>query len=149
MGKRRIWAVDPHTLESRELGRTDANPNTIALSRDGQVLFVSCRGRNGPEGYEGPTEEAGTLLLLDTRTGRPLDAVVAGEQPTALCLSPDGSLLLHSDLHDNRIEVYRVPDTATLRAGHGGRSGVYRAELALHRPPGAVVIHAHRRRADE
>ncbi len=133
-----IWVVELKTQTVRRLARTDANPNTIALSPDGQVLFVSCRGPNGPEGYEGPAAEPGTLIAIDTQTGAQLDGVVAGEQPTALALSRDGTLLYHSDLHDNRVEVFRVPDTATLRAGNGGRSRKYRRDLKpLHAAPGA------------
>jgi DNA-binding beta-propeller fold protein YncE len=138
MGSACVWVLDLATNAVRPLASTDANPNTITLSRDGQVLFVSCRGRNGPKGYEGPTEEAGTVIAIDTQNGQQLDGVVAGEQPTALALSPDGTLLVHSDLHDNRIEEYRVPDTAALRAGHGGRTALYRHELKLrHRKQGA------------
>jgi DNA-binding beta-propeller fold protein YncE len=129
MGRSCIWVLDLATKAVRKLAETDLNPNTIVLSNDGQVLFVSCRGRNGPDGYEGRTEEAGTIMLIDTQSGKVLDGIVGGEQPTALALSPDGTLLLHSDLHDNRIEEFRVPDTATLRAGNGGRSALYRNEL--------------------
>jgi sugar lactone lactonase YvrE len=124
-----IWVLDLKTQAMRKLAPTDANPNTIALSPDGQILFVSCRGPNGPEGYEGPSPEPGTLIAIDAQSGQQLDGVVAGEQPTALALSPDGKWLFHSDLHNNRVEEFAVPDTAALRAGHGGRTASYRRDL--------------------
>lgn len=112
-----------------QLARTDANPNTIALTSDGQVLAVSCRGRNNRKSYYLPGPEWGSILLFDTATGRKLDAIVGGNQPTGLAVSPDGQWLASTDLLDNRVSLYRLPDSATLKAGNGGRSALYKAEM--------------------
>jgi DNA-binding beta-propeller fold protein YncE len=135
MGKACVWSIDLKTLEARVLVKTDRNPNTIGLSPDRQVLFISCRGKNGPGGYLTVGKESGSVLVVDARTGERLDAIAAGKQPTALAVSSDGSLLVFSDFRDDRLEVYRVPSTGELRAGRGGRSATYRADLEPG-PPG-------------
>jgi len=125
MGKRAIWVHHLATGQTTLLARTDQNPNTIALSPDGQVLFVSCRGKNAPSGYLASAAEYGSILVLDTQDGAVLDAIVGGDQPTGLALSPDGTLLVSSDLRDHDLHVFRVPSTAELRAGGGGRRDTY------------------------
>jgi DNA-binding beta-propeller fold protein YncE len=116
-------------FEVEEWVSTAAKPNTIQLSPDGRLLFVSCRGENNPESFLDPGPEWGSLMVFDTSDGRLLDAVVAGNQPTGLHLSADGSLLAQSDFIDNRVTLYRVPSYEALAAGGGGRSGVFHHEL--------------------
>ncbi len=116
------------------LAATDSHPNTIDLSPDGRLLFVSNRGRNNPKGYNVPGPDWGTVLVLDTTTGRRLDAVVAGNQTTGLDVSPDGRLLAYTDFLDNRLVVMAVPPTATFTAGSGGRSERARIELVKTAP---------------
>jgi DNA-binding beta-propeller fold protein YncE len=109
---------------------TDFDPNTIALSPDKKILFVSCRGRNNPDGnYYIPGPEWGSVQLFDAASGKMLDAIVGGNQPTALSVSGDGSLMAFSDFLDSRIEIFSVPDYETLKKGGGGRSAVYKSEL--------------------
>jgi DNA-binding beta-propeller fold protein YncE len=74
------------------------------------------------------------VLVLDTTTGRRLDAVVAGNQTTGLDVSPDGRLLAYTDFLDNRLVVMAVPPTATFTAGSGGRSERARIELVKTAP---------------
>lgn len=69
------------------------------------------------------------MLLLDAATGRLLDAIVGGNQPTGLDLSPDGTQLAYSDFLDDRISVFQVPSSDTLRTGGDGRGAVYQREL--------------------
>jgi len=124
------WPIDGQPGgEPTMLARLDPNTNTVDISPDGQVLFVSNRGRNNPETYMKAGPEWGSVQVIDARTGELLDAIVAGNQPTGLDLSSDGTLLAHSDFRDNRLNIYRVPSTEELRAGEGGRASVYRAEL--------------------
>lgn len=127
MGKDAVWALDMATGGVRRFCTTDHKPNTIALSRDGRVLFISNRGENNPRSYYIPGHEWGSVLLYDTATGRPLDAVVGGNQCTALDVSRDGRTLVFSDFLDNRLRVYSVPAYPALRDGGGGR---YRAHFA-------------------
>jgi sugar lactone lactonase YvrE len=113
-----------------ELATTDKKPNTIDLSPDGRVLFVSNRGRNNPTSYYLPGPEWGSVLLIDTETGEMLDAIVGGNQTTGLEVSDDGTLLAFSDLLDDRVVVYSVPSTEELLAGGGGRYEDHLTDLA-------------------
>jgi len=130
MAKDCVWVHDMTTGDTRLFVETDAKPNTIDLSPDGQVLFVSCRGENNPVSYYLPGPEWGTVLLYDAADGTPLDAVVGGNQCTALDVSDDGELLVFSDFLDARLRMYRVPDVGTLRASNGGRWAAHFADLA-------------------
>jgi hypothetical protein len=69
------------------------------------------------------------VLLFDTSTGQLLDAIVGGNQPTALDLSDDDRVLVFSDFLDNRLRVYRVPPYDELIKGGGGRAKSHRADL--------------------
>lgn len=129
MARARVMKVDLETLDVTMLAPTDRAPNTIDLSPDGRVLAVSNRGRNNPESYYLPGPEWGSILLIDTATGSYLDAIVGGNQPTGLDLSPDGTLLASSDFLDDRVTVYEIPPTETLLAGDGGRWGAHLEEI--------------------
>jgi DNA-binding beta-propeller fold protein YncE len=129
MARAQVFAVDLATQRVRMLAKTDEKPNTMDLSPDGKVLFVSCRGANNPKSYYIPGPEWGSVLAIDTASGRSLDALVAGNQTTGLDVSDDGRRLAISDFLDNRIRVYHVPAYAELAAGDGGRAGKHRAEL--------------------
>jgi sugar lactone lactonase YvrE len=119
------------TGKTKKFTEVDEKPNTIDLSPDGTMLFVSCRGENASEEtYYIPGPEWGTLLVFDTTNGKPLDAVIAGNQPTALDVSADGKLMISSDFLDNRLRVFEVPDYATFAAGGGGRYEEHFDEIA-------------------
>ncbi len=131
MGTDRTFVVDlgAATQIAVELARTDSHPNTIDLSPDGRLLFVSNRGQNNAKGYNLPGPEWGTVVVFDTTTGRRLDAVVAGNQTTGLDVSPDGRLLAYTDFLDNRLVIMTIPPTETLTGGSGGRSTAATTEL--------------------
>lgn len=129
MARARVYAVNLRTEAVRELARTDQKPNTMDLSPDGRLLFVSNRGANNPRSYYLPGPEWGSVLVLDTRTGRVLDAIVGGNQTTGLDVSNDGRRLAFSDFLDNRIRVYDIPAYDALAQGAGGRAPDYRADL--------------------
>lgn len=124
-----ILVIDTATNSVSTMGSTDRLPNTIDLTPDGRVLAVSNRGRNNPESYYLPGPEWGSILLLDTTNGEILDAVVGGNQPTGLDISPDGAWLAYSDFLDNRVTVLALPSTEVLLAAGGGRSETFRSEL--------------------
>ncbi|MGV8145735.1 MAG: hypothetical protein ACLKAK_05550 [Alkaliphilus sp.] len=130
MGKRVIFKVDMITDEVTTFAKTDANPNTIALTPDKRILIVSCRGKNNPTSYYRPGPEWGSILLFDAVTGKLLDAIVAGNQPTALDISSDGKLLVFSDFLDARLKVYKIPTYEVFLEGDGGRANYYKAELS-------------------
>lgn len=88
--------------------RIGPNLNTLEIDPTGMLLYVSSRGRNGKDGYLYEGEEFGTVSCLDAETGRILETVWGGDQPTGLDLSPDGSLLAFTDFLDHRIEIFRI-----------------------------------------
>jgi YVTN family beta-propeller protein len=134
MGKDTVWVLDMKTDKVRKFCATDHKPNTIALSPDSRILFVSNRGENNPTSYYLPGYEWGSILLVDTATGKPLDAIVGGNQCTALAVSADGKLLVFSDFLDNRLRVYRVPSYEVLVAGRGGRYKAHFADIKKSSP---------------
>jgi len=130
MAKGVIWQLFLATGEVKKFAETDNNPNTIVLSPDKKILFVSCRGINfSADNYFVPGPEWGSVLLLDTESGEMLDAIVAGNQPTALDVSSDGKILVFSDFLDAKLEVFEVPSYEVLKEGCGGRSKNYKEEL--------------------
>lgn len=129
MAKDCVYVCDMKTDEVTRFVGVDEKPNTIELSPDGRVLFVSCRGENNPKSYYIPGPEWGTILLFDALSGKPLDAVVGGNQCTALDVSDDGETLAFSDFLDDRLRVYDVPSYAKLAKGGGGRYKAHFAEI--------------------
>ncbi|NTU72074.1 MAG: YncE family protein [Coriobacteriia bacterium] len=136
LGDHCIWVTDLKTDKTKFFAKTDHMPNTIDISPDGRVLFVSNRGANNPTSYNLRGPEWGSILLLDTRTGKPLDAIVGGNQCTALDVSNDGTLLAFSDFLDGKIRVYKVPPTEVLLEGDGG---AYTAHLRKVRKDGTKL----------
>jgi DNA-binding beta-propeller fold protein YncE len=128
MALAKVYKVDLATDEVTELATVDAKPNTIDLSPDGKVLYVSCRGENGANYYL-PGPEWGSVVMIDTASGRMLDAIVGGNQCTGLDVSADGTMLAFSDFLDDRVRIYTCPPTQTLLDGDGGRAGAHRADI--------------------
>ena len=129
MGSDTVFAVDLASSAVRTLARTDSHPNTIDLDPTGRVLYVSSRGQNNPTGYGKPGLEWGTVLAIDTTSGAVLDAMVGGNQPTGLDVSPDGTLLAFTDFMDNRVELFAVPPMAALLRGNPAWTSGYRATI--------------------
>ena len=117
-----VFVVDLAAESVRKLADTDHTPNTIDLTPDGKVLYVSNRGENNPASYGLPGPEWGTVLAIDTATGEILDAIVGGNQTTGLDVSANGLTLAFSDFLDNRLSLFEIPSYETLAAGDGGRA---------------------------
>ena len=118
----KVWVVDMSTKTSSILAAVDKNPNTIRLSLDKRLLFVSCRGKNNRQNYINPGPEYGTVFIIDAYTGTILDVIVGGNQPTGLDVSPDGKLLAFSDFWDHKIKIFSVPSTQYLLENGGDES---------------------------
>lgn len=130
MGRASIFKLSLKDDSVVKFASTDVNPNTIALSPDKKILIVSCRGVNkSATDYYNPGPEWGSVLLFDTATGAKLDAIVGGNQPTALDIASNGSFFAFSDFLDARIQLFALPSYEVLKMGNGGRSGVYKKEL--------------------
>ncbi len=80
LGDAKVYVADMLTGDTKVLAEVDPKPNTIDLTPDGKVLFVSCRGTNNPETYLNVGPEWGTVLAIDAHSGRKLDAMVTGNQ---------------------------------------------------------------------
>jgi sugar lactone lactonase YvrE len=132
MAKNAVYVVDMRNGQARKLAATGKKPNTIDLSPDGKVLYVSNRGENG-RSYYAPGPEWGSVLALDTRTGKAVDAIVGGNQTTGLDVSPDGRLLAFSDFLDNRVQIFEIPPFETLANGGGGRATAHLADIPKRR----------------
>lgn len=122
MAKDCVWVTDMKTGKTKRFAKVGHKPNTIDLSGDGRVLFVSNRGANNSVSYYLPGPEWGSIMLLDATSAAPLDGIVGGNQCTALDVSDDGSTLVYSDFLDDRLRVYEIPTYDVLAAGGGGRS---------------------------
>lgn len=129
MAKDCIWVTNMTTGKTKKFADVDHKPNTIELTPNGNVLFVSCRGANNPVSYYLPGPEWGSVLLYDTSDGRPLDAIVGGNQCTALDMSSTNRVLAFSDFLDDRLRFYDVPAYEVLAEADGGRFGVHKNEL--------------------
>ena len=129
MSTKEVFMIDLTTEKVTKLADTDERPNTMDLSPDGKVLYVSNRGKDNPKTYYIPGPEWGSVLAIDTGTGKILDAIVGGNQCTGLDVSPDGTLLAFSDFLDNKIRVYKIPAYQTLAAGGGGRAQAHLKDI--------------------
>jgi DNA-binding beta-propeller fold protein YncE len=117
-----VYAMDLTTEVTTNLAGTDKRPNTLRVASAGRLLCVANRGKEDSANSAHAGPEWGSILLVDTAGHTVLDAIVGGNQCTALDVSADGTLLAFSDFFDDRIRVYRVPAYETLAAGNGGRA---------------------------
>lgn len=130
MAKRKIWKLDTETGDLIDFAETENNPNTIVLSPDNKILFVSNRGENySSSNYNIPGPEWGSVLLFDSDSGELLDVILGGNQPTGLDVSPDGKTLVFSNFLDHNLEIYQIPSYEELKEGNGGAAGSYEEEL--------------------
>lgn len=83
------------------------NPLNVALTPDGQELWVTC-------------ELAREVSVIDTATRRKVAAIAVGGQPNDLCFTPDGQRAFVSNRLDDNVSVIDVANrqvVATLPAG--------------------------------
>jgi DNA-binding beta-propeller fold protein YncE len=127
-----VYVIDLEKEAATKLAGTDHRPNTLDLSADGKVLYVSNRGKEDPANASHAGPEWGSVLAIDTSDGAILDAIVGGNQCTGLDVSSDGSLLAFSDFLDDHVRMYSIPTYSTLIAGNGGRAAQRLKDIAKH-----------------
>ena len=108
MAKALIYKLDLNTDKITKFATTDSHPNTIDLMYDGKILAVSCRGKNNPKSYYIPGPTWGSVQLFDTKDGMLLDAIIGGNQPTAL--ATNGSKIIFSNFLDREVKAYQFPE---------------------------------------
>lgn len=93
-----IWAVDSH-------------PTEMALTADGQTLYVACANSNH-------------VAVLDTETGKQLEIISSalypnspnGSTPNSLSLSADGQLLAVANADNNNLALFNVAERGDSKA---------------------------------
>ena len=73
----RIAALDAQTLKSVRSYAAGTDPECVALSPDGQRLYLS-------------NEDAGTASIVDVASGKQRESLVVGTEPEGVTASPDG-----------------------------------------------------------
>ncbi len=130
MGTGLTYVMDMDTEQMKTLAPVDSHPNTIDLNPSGRFLYVSNRGANNAKGYNIPGPEWGSVVVIDTKTGALVDAIIGGNQTTGLDVSDDGRFVAFTDFLDNRLAVYEIPLPEVLEAGKGGLAPTRRRLIA-------------------
>lgn len=107
MARDQVIPYNMNTNRSMGAIRVYDHPNTIALTPDKKLLYVSCRGKNNPESYLIKGYDLGRIYVIDTATMKVVEQWKGGNQPTGLDVSPDGKYVVFSDFLDDAIRVYR------------------------------------------
>jgi DNA-binding beta-propeller fold protein YncE len=88
----------------------DFNPNTIDLTPDNRMLYVSSRGPNNPESYFERSPRNGTITVIDVVNKKKLFSFEGGNQPTGLDISNNGKYLCFSNFLDKNMEIFWIGD---------------------------------------
>ncbi|MBN1525444.1 MAG: hypothetical protein JW904_13225 [Spirochaetales bacterium] len=104
----KIFEIDATSFSLSHTYSVFSLPNTIDLTPNDELLFVSCRGPNSPEGYLYPSVYPGKVLAIDVASRKIIGAIEGGRQPTGLDVSSDGKLLVFSNFQDADIDVYNI-----------------------------------------
>jgi YVTN family beta-propeller protein len=104
-GAAEVAVFTSDSLQSAEPLQTGEHPNALALSKDGQRLFVACGSDNSVWVFEFgyPIEQISTSLFLDAPPT---------STPNSLGLSPDGRTLLVANADNNAVAVIDVSNAA-------------------------------------
>jgi YVTN family beta-propeller protein len=95
---KQIALFDTNTAKVTATISVPDEPTGLALSSDGELLYVTCAGPRGK------------ICVIETRTADLLRTFTAGHTPTAPVLSPDGELLYVCNRFDNEVSVINTSD---------------------------------------
>jgi YVTN family beta-propeller protein len=102
-GGAKVLAFDAQSLEQRSEIPVGEHPNALALSSDGQRLFVACGNTNSVWIVDLAKGAAQEQVNVGLTPGAP-----PGSTPNALDLSPDGKTLLVANADNNSVAVVDV-----------------------------------------
>ncbi len=128
MGLGKIFRVEKSSGEVEEFAETENNPNTIRFTDDEKVLAVSNRGINHQSGnYNIPGPEWGSVLFYDAESGKLLDVVVGGNQPTGLSIYENE--LMYSNFLDGDLVFCDLPESEHLLEGSTQKTETYKEKI--------------------
>lgn len=105
---REVYEFDADSFTLTHTYKVSYNPNTIDITADARLLFVSNRGPNNPVNYTLRSPEDGEIMVFDIERKELLTSFRGGNQPTGLDVSNDGNLLAFSNFNDYTIELYDI-----------------------------------------
>ncbi len=110
-GKSALAVVDLEKGEVITRWETESHPTELALSPDGERLFVSCANSN-------------TVWVFDAAAGRAqeviksalFDTAPTGSTPNSIALAADGKALFVANADNNNVAVFDVSDAGRARS---------------------------------
>jgi len=99
---KQVAVFDTKTAKVAATISVPAEPTGLALTGDGNILYVTCGGQKG------------CVSVIDTRNAKLLRSLPVGHTPIAPVLSPDGRFLYLCNRFDNNISVISTEDDKQL-----------------------------------
>lgn len=113
-GKSSVAMLDLAAGQVKAVWPTESHPTELALSPQGDVLYVACANSN-------------TVNVLDAAEGTPLETISSalyplaprGSTPNSISLTPDGKVLFIANADNNNLAVFNVSQRGRSRSmGH-------------------------------
>jgi sugar lactone lactonase YvrE len=91
--------------------KTDSHPTELALSPDGNTLYVACANSTRVD-------------VLDAASGKAIETIhcalypkaPSGNTPSSLCLTPDGQMLIVANADANNLAAFNIAERGKARA---------------------------------
>jgi YVTN family beta-propeller protein len=113
-GQAEVAVLDLERLTILGRWKTDHHPTEMALSPQGDVLYVACANSN-------------SVTVIDTESGRAIEVISTalyprarpGSTPNSIALTPDGRALLIANADNNNLAVFGIVERGKSRPlGH-------------------------------
>lgn len=91
---------------------TGPNPNNVRLSPCGRYVYIAVRGPNNPKSYLDRSPVNGSIQVFRIADLQKIAELPGGNQCVGLDISPDGKLLVFSNLQDHTIHLYEISGNA-------------------------------------